>query len=60
MTDEQFANACAAIETWALHHQLALQAEPLNTSREDVDAIVRMAKSLRYNHRGEADRIEHV
>jgi len=60
MTDEKFASACAAIEVFALNHAYALEAKPYDSSADDVFAVVRKARYLRYNHRQEADRIEQV
>ena len=60
MTQEQFANACAAIRRIASNNSLAIQHEPFDTSREDVEAVVRMAETLRFKHRSEADKVERV
>lgn len=56
MTDEQFAAACAAIETIAINNALLINAN-YGATAEDVQAIVRMARSLRLNHRDEAERV---
>lgn len=58
MTDKEFAAACAAMRRVASMNSLALRHEPYGTSREDIEAVVRMAESLRFKHRAEADRIE--
>lgn len=57
MTDEEFASACSAIEQVALNNALLLE-HAYGTTRADVESVVRMARTLRLKHRGEADRIE--
>jgi len=59
MTQEQFAKACAAIETIATNNSQLLRFG-YGTSTDDVCAVVRMARMLRVRHPSEAEQTERL
>ena len=59
MTQEQFAKACAAIETIATNNAQLLRFS-YGTSADDVCAVVRMARMLMVRHPKDAEQTERL